>query len=203
MLLEIVDAMGCFDRVIGIADDEPSSMGIKIRGLEISAGVHGSGGAPLRALSGNPTGVILGIGQNQARQRVAESCRKLGYELVTLVHPSAVLSPSAHVGAGTVIMAQVAVNADAHIGEGVILNTGAVIEHDVVLGDFSHVSPRSVLGGGARLGEGSQLGIGGVVLPRAVVGRHSIVGGGATVVHDVPDGVVAIGTPARVLRVNP
>lgn len=49
-----------------------------------------------------------------------------------------------------------------------------------------------------RVGEGSWIGSGAVVM--ADIGRNTIVGAGAVVTHPIPDGVVAAGVPARVLR---
>ena len=56
---------------------------------------------------------------------------------LTVVHPSAVVSPTATIGAGTLIMPGVIVNAMAMVGEDAILNTGCVVEHDVVIGDHA------------------------------------------------------------------
>ena len=143
-------------------------------------------------------GVALGIGDNRARQEVADFCRRSGFKIVTAVHPAAVLSTAATIGAGTVVMPLAVVNADARLGEGVIINTGAVIEHDCVVGDYAHISPNAVLGGRVHVGSFSHLGLGAVVLPGLHIGSRSIIGAGAVVVRDIPDDVVAMGVPARV-----
>jgi sugar O-acyltransferase (sialic acid O-acetyltransferase NeuD family) len=145
-------------------------------------------------------GVALGIGDNRARQEVADLCRCRGFEIVTAVHPSAVLSPAARIGVGTVVMPLAVVNADARLGSGVIINTGAVIEHDCVVGDYAHIAPNTVLGGSARVGSFSLLGLGAAVLPGVSVGSRSIIGAGAVVARDIPDDVAAMGVPARVSK---
>jgi sugar O-acyltransferase (sialic acid O-acetyltransferase NeuD family) len=144
--------------------------------------------------------VALGIGDNFARQLVALRCIASGIQLVTAVHPSAVISSSAKISPGTVIMAQAVVNADAVIGEGAIINTAAIVEHDCSIGNFAHLSPKAAIGGHVQIGDLSWLGIGSSVTPNIRVGAGSIVGAGATVVHDVEDGVVVVGTPARTLK---
>jgi sugar O-acyltransferase (sialic acid O-acetyltransferase NeuD family) len=145
-------------------------------------------------------GVALGIGDNRARQKVADLCRRSGFAIVTAVHPSAVLSPSARIGVGTVVMPLAVVNADARLGSGVIINTGAVIEHDCVVDDYSHIAPNAVLGGRACVGAFSLLGLGAVVCPGGNVGPRSIIGAGAVVARDIPDDAVAMGVPARVSK---
>jgi acetyltransferase-like isoleucine patch superfamily enzyme len=51
-----------------------------------------------------------------------------------------------------------------------------------------------------RIGAGSWLGHGVVVLPGVHVGKHTVIGAGSVVTHDIPDYAVAAGIPARVLR---
>jgi acetyltransferase-like isoleucine patch superfamily enzyme len=80
----------------------------------------------------------------------------------------------------------------------VIVNSGALIEHDCIVGDYAHVAPNASLGGGVHIGSFCLLGLGAVVLPGVTVGSGSIIGAGAVVVSDIPDGVIAMGVPARI-----
>ncbi len=144
--------------------------------------------------------VALGIGDNAARQRVAERCVELGAALVTAIHPRAIVSRLAAIGDGAVVMAGAVVNPAATVGRGVIVNTGAIIEHDAALGDFCHVSPGATLGGAASVGALSHVGLGASVLPGVKIGARVVVGAGATVTRDLEDAVVAVGVPARVIR---
>jgi UDP-N-acetylbacillosamine N-acetyltransferase len=142
----------------------------------------------------------LGIGDNAARERAWARLRAAGMETPLLVHASAVVAPTARIGAGTVVMALVAVNPDAEVGEGSILNTGCVVEHDCRLGRFVHLSPNAALGGGVHIGDRTHLGLGAVVLPRVRVGADVRVGAGAVVHRDVPDGSTVVGVPARPIQ---
>jgi sugar O-acyltransferase (sialic acid O-acetyltransferase NeuD family) len=144
--------------------------------------------------------VALGVGDNLARQRLAEKCVAYGAELATLVHPTASISTSAQLGTGTVVMAQASVNPNARIGRGAIVNTGAVVEHDVVVGEYAHVAPHATMGGASSLGDCSFLALNATVLQCVRVGSHSIVGAGAVAIRDIPDHVVAFGVPARIRR---
>jgi sugar O-acyltransferase (sialic acid O-acetyltransferase NeuD family) len=114
-----------------------------------------------------------------------------------IVHPSAMVSPSAELAEGTFIGPLAVVNARAKIGRGVIVNSGAIIEHDCVLGPFCHVAPGAALGGGATVGSNALVGINAAVLPGVRVGDAATLGAGAVAVSDVPDGVTATGIPAR------
>jgi sugar O-acyltransferase (sialic acid O-acetyltransferase NeuD family) len=142
--------------------------------------------------------VALGIGHNLARERAAAACVDAGAELVAAIHPTAVVSRSARIEQGVVVMALAVINADASIGRGAIINTACVIEHDCVIGPFAHVSPNAALAGACRLGARAHLGISAAMLPGTSIGDDTVVGGGAVVVKGLPAGAVAFGVPARV-----
>ncbi|HAA89965.1 MAG TPA: acetyltransferase [Peptococcaceae bacterium] len=142
---------------------------------------------------------VVAVGDNRRRRElVAEISGCVRF--ATVIHPSAVISETAQIGEGTVVMPHVAVNAGAQIGRHAILNTSCSVDHDCFLGDFVHISPGAVLCGGVRLGAGTHIGAGAVVIPGCQIGSWSVVGAGSTVVSDIPDGVVAVGVPARVSR---
>lgn len=50
------------------------------------------------------------------------------------------------------------------------------------------------------IGAGSWLGAGVIVLPGVRIGANTVIGAGSVVTKDIPDGVVAVGNPCRVLR---
>lgn len=144
-------------------------------------------------LNGHAT--ALAIGDNNARAHLL-SCL-VGAELPALVHSSAVVSPAARLGRGTVVLAHVVVNARARIGDGVILNSGAIVEHDCILGDAVHVSPGTVLCGRVKVGDRTWIGAGATVIQNVVIGSDVVVGAGSVVLRDIPDGVKVVGNPAR------
>jgi sugar O-acyltransferase (sialic acid O-acetyltransferase NeuD family) len=192
VVAEIALALG--HSVSGFIDDAPSMTGEHVLELPVCGGFEWLAG------SAQYSKVIvgLGIGDNCQRYRVAQACRRLDIPLVTLVHPSALISPSAVIGNGTVVMPMAVVNAEVKIGAGVILNTGVIVEHDCNVGDFAHLSSNSTMGGAASLGTMSWLGMSAAIIHLVNVGAGSIVGAGGIVIHDLPDNVVAVGVPARI-----
>lgn len=140
---------------------------------------------------------IVAIGNNKRRLQLLEHLQVSGWEIATIVHATAWLSPSAITGVGTVLFAGAVVNAEAVLGMGAIVNTGATVDHDCQLGSAVHVSPGAHLGGGVVVGEFSWVGIGACVRQQIVLGREVTVGAGAAVVTDVPDGQTVIGVPAK------
>jgi UDP-perosamine 4-acetyltransferase len=142
--------------------------------------------------------VVPAVGDNAARLRCL---RRLGtFCAPALAHPAAVVSPSARLGAGTVVLAGAVINAAARIGAAVIVNSGAIVEHDCLIGDGAHLSPRAALAGGVRAGERCWVGIGASVIQGVTIGAGSMVGAGAAVVRDVEDGTTVVGVPAKPIR---
>lgn len=190
-------ALACGLHVQGFIDDAKSSLGRAALGIPVLGGFEW-----LTSREQFKFCVVLGIGDNLARRRVAERCKRHDIPLITLIHPSAVISPSAILGNGTVVMARVVVNPDAVVGAGVILNTGAIVEHDCKVGNSAHLSPGSAMGGASSLGENSWLGMGAAIIQGVSVGEGCVVGAGGVVIHDLPDNVVAVGIPARIVSLR-
>lgn len=142
---------------------------------------------------------LVAIGNAAVRLQWLAHLAAAGYELPVLIHPSAWLSPSAQIGIGSVVFAQAAIQAQAVIGSGVILNTGCCVDHDAQLGDGVHICPGARLAGEVQVGDRSWIGIGASVIQQIRIGADVTVGAGAAVVRDLPDGVTAVGVPARVL----
>lgn len=178
---------------IGYLDDNPALTGQQVLGLPI----RGS----LTSLSTTAhEAVILAIGDNAIRRRVFSALEQKGECFVTACHPSAIVAPSVQIGPGTAICAGAVVNPSSVIGTNVILNTGCTVDHHNRIADHAHIAPGVHLGGDVSVGEGALVGIGAIVMPRRRVGAWTVVGGGALVRNDLPNGVVATGLPARVVR---
>jgi sugar O-acyltransferase (sialic acid O-acetyltransferase NeuD family) len=98
-----------------------------------------------------------------------------GARFPTLVHPSAIVSPSAHLSLGVQVLPGAIINASAFIGEGTVINSGAVVEHDARIGAGVHISPGSVVLGGAKIEDFSYIGSGAVVIQNTTVSSRSFV----------------------------
>ena len=146
-----------------------------------------------------PTTLVT-MGGNRSRLRTHRNLRERAYFIPTLIHPSAVVSPHATIGAGCVVMANAVINAGARIGEAVIVNTAATIDHDCRLADGVHVSPGAHLAGDVDIGEASWVGIGSAIREGVVIGADVVVAAGAAVIADIEDGLMAAGVPATMRK---
>lgn len=174
------------------------SLGIRVPALfDADPGIKSRSGLPVGSPAEVRYPLILSIGDNRARCRVAGG---LGGPFAIAVAPSAVVSPSALVGAGSVVMQRAVIQAEARIGRHAIINTAASVDHECRIGDFAHISPHATLCGNVRVGTGAHVGAGAVVIPGVRIGDWAVVGAGAVVIADVPAGVTVAGNPARPIR---
>jgi sugar O-acyltransferase (sialic acid O-acetyltransferase NeuD family) len=165
-----------------VADDRPLA-GARLLGHPLIGGREA-----LLGRRADIDAVIVAIGDNRARVEVARWIVEQGLPLAIVVHPAAVVAPSASIGAGTLVMPGAVVNADARIGANAIINSGAIVEHDCIVGDGVHVAPRAVLCGGASVGTGTLVGAGAVVLPGVRVAAALLVKAGTVVARDMEAG---------------
>jgi len=140
------------------------------------------------------------IGDTRPRRRLYEKARRQGFQIVQAIHPQAVIAPSVEIGHGPTIMAGAVINAAVRLGYNVIVNTGAIVEHDCVIGDHVHIATGARLASTVHVGEGAHIGLGASIRQCIHIGRNAVVGAGTVVVDDVPDNVIVVGVPARILK---
>lgn len=120
----------------------------------------------LHALRTSADAVVVAIGNNAVREKLHAQVREAGFELLTVIHPAAFVSPTATLGAGCAVMAGALVGTEAQLGEGVIVNCGATVDHHCKVESFGHLGVNACMAGGSVLGHrawmqaGSALGYG-------------------------------------------
>lgn len=81
------------------------------------------------------------------------------------------------------------------VHKNVVVGRGCIIGQGVTLGGRGTDRP-----GNINILDGAYIGAGARVLGPVTIGRYAIVGPNAVVLEDVPDGCVAVGVPARIVR---
>ncbi len=99
---------------------------------------------------------FVAIGDNEVRKKYMSYLREHHFLLPSIVAPSAVISPNAEIGEGTVIMQQANVGA-AEIGDFCIIAQGSMIGSESVVGSYSLVDSGAIVLRGANIPEGSYL----------------------------------------------
>jgi UDP-perosamine 4-acetyltransferase len=196
-VIEILRALPDFC-IVGLLDVQPRLHHTDVLGVRVLGGDEWLARLHDQGVRHAFVGVGTAI-STHPRAKIYDRLVRHDFEVISAIHPSAVVSPSARLGQGTTLMAGSVVNASAWIGDNVIVNTGAIVEHDCRLGDHVHLATGARLAGGVQLGVGALVGVGACVRPGISIGSRAVVGAGAVVVQDVPDDVVVAGVPARIL----
>ena len=145
---------------------------------------------------------IVAIGDPATRRACTSKGREAGLILDCFVHSKAHLAPGVEPDYGCIILPMAVIMNGTHMSEGVLVNIGALVGHDCVLGAYCSIQPGAKLTGHVHVGEEAYIGIGATLITRDKskplrIGRGAVVGGGAVVLDDVPDGETWVGVPAR------
>ncbi|MFL9868435.1 acetyltransferase [Paraburkholderia fungorum] len=201
VIIDIVEKQGSY-RIAGLIDAF-RAVGETTLGYPV---LGGEADLARLAIEHDLQGVIVAIGDNCVRAKVAalvaahvaDTCPQLAF--VSVVHPSACVGKGTRIGTGTVIMAGAVINADCRVGRFCIVNTKASLDHDCIMEDFSSLAPGVTTGGNCRIGSHAAVSIGAVLRHGITIGEHSVVGAGSIVLKPVDAFSVAYGSPAKKVR---
>jgi sugar O-acyltransferase (sialic acid O-acetyltransferase NeuD family) len=143
----------------------------------------------------------LGVGNPVLRYKLSEKFEAIGGELSSVVSPFARIGRWKNsIGAGSNILSNAVIESNNKIGAGNLIHVNALISHDVTTGKFCEISPSANLLGGVSVGDFCSIGAGAQILPRVKIGRNVTVGAGAVVTKDVPDNLLVVGVPAKMVK---
>jgi sugar O-acyltransferase (sialic acid O-acetyltransferase NeuD family) len=143
---------------------------------------------------------IVCCGDNPQKESLTHTLTELGFDLVNVIHPHAIIAQTARLGKGIIINASAIIQPFAQIGNGVMIHAGVIIEHDNVIEDYVNIAPGVKLAGWVKVKTGAYIYTGASVIPGVTIGRNAVVGAGAVVLKDVPDNMVVAGVPAKVIK---
>lgn len=186
-------------RAIGVFDDAPGRLGAHFDGVPVIG--------PIAELAGyRHADAVVCVGSGRSRESIVQWLAQTGVRgirFATIVDPSVRNPGGCPVGAGSILLANVSITADAVVGEHVVVMPGCTITHDNVLDDYATLASGVSLGGGVRVGRGAYLGMNASVHPGVRVGIRATVGMAAAVLRDVPDNETWAGVPAHALSPRP
>lgn len=182
--------------VLGFLDDDPRRHGKALCGLPVLGGLN-----HLASLRGDreQLGGLVAIGDNAVRKRLTFVLTDAGVTLISAIHPLALLESPKRIGMGSIVEMGAAIHPEAEIGDGVFLGGGSIVAHHSIVGNFTMIGGGVIFGGGVTVGSETLIGVGVSIKPHVTIGSHVTVGVGAAVISDLPDGVVAVGVPAKIV----
>ncbi|PJI09667.1 MULTISPECIES: 2,3,4,5-tetrahydropyridine-2,6-dicarboxylate N-acetyltransferase [Clostridium] len=124
------------------------------------------------------------------------------------IEPGAIIRDKVSIGKNAVIMMGAVINIGSEIGEGAMIDMNAVVGARGKIGKRTHVGAGAVIAGvleppsksPCEIGDDVLIGANSVILEGVKIGSNSVIAAGSVVVEDIPSGVVAAGTPAKIVK---
>ena len=146
---------------------------------------------------------VLGLGGCKNMKKLYDLFNSYGLEPITLIASTTKIGKnSTEITKGCLILDQCLISNNVKIGYGNLINKSSIISHDVKIGSFCEISPSSRILGWVNIGDEVSIGANATILPNISIGSNSIVGAGSVVTKNVPENVVVVGNPAKIIRNN-
>lgn len=184
--------------ILGFIDDDQSRHGKECCGVKVLGGRELLGEIPdafVLAVPGSPTTYSV-------RKEIIGSLDLEESRFASVIHPSACRAPDAAIGCNTIIMANVVISCGVSIGSHCVILPNTVVSHDSVVGDYCCIGSNVSVSGSVHIGANCYIGSGTKMREDIHIGAGTLVGLGSNVLSDIPAGVVAVGSPAKVIRTS-
>ncbi len=143
---------------------------------------------------------VCAVGPSELRLKLVRRAEEAGARFCNIINPLAYLSPSVSMGVGNIIGAFVAFGPEVCMGNHVFINHSSAIGEEVTLEDFVTVSPLTNIARSCRLSTGSFVSVGVTIIDKIHIGGWSMIGGGSTIIRDVPANATVVGVPGKVIK---
>ena len=146
--------------------------------------------------------LTLGVYQPTHKKKIVETLNPDIEKFINIIHDGLDISNTSKLGRGVLINSKVSIAAHTTIGDFVSINRHVSIGHHTNIGDYCSINPGVNIAGNVTIGEGTTIGMGTNILHTVKIGKNSIIGSGSVVTKDIPDNVVAYGSPCKIIRDN-
>ena len=109
------------------------------------------------------TEVYPAFGSGELRMKWLRRLMLAGCAIPSLVHPRAYVSPTAVIGAGSMVLPMAVVNTEVSVGQGCIINIGVLVDHGCVIEDGVHLAPGAIVKAENRIPSGMKVESGAVI----------------------------------------
>ena len=143
---------------------------------------------------------FVAIGNSVIREKITNILINGGANVVSIIHPSAIIGSNVNIGIGTFVAPGAVINTGSTIGKGVIINTCASVDHDCIIADFCHISVGARIAGTVTIGHGTFLCAGATVINNHSICDGCVIGAGAVVIKNLTESGTYVGVPAKKIK---
>ena len=184
--------------IVGFLDDSPALQGTDVKGVPVLGTI-----SSLETLSATHgvEAVYCPIGNNKLRVKFLQYAKELGYKTPNYIHPSVIISPNVTIGEGVYILLGSSVMPYTTIKDYVMISMNVGLAHHSVLEEGVFLSTGCNFGASIHAKKYAYCGISSTIMTGIKeLGEDCLVGAGAVVIRDVPEGAVVAGVPAKVIK---
>jgi len=131
--------------------------------------------------------IHINTNNNNLTKRIFEMAKKIGFNVVSIIHPSSVVSSTADLGECIFVGPNSVVGPNVKIGSFSKILNKASVAHDSIIGENVQISDGATIAGNVKIGDNSLIGINSAVINKTVIGRNVIVISGKTVTYNLQD----------------
>ena len=187
--------------VVGFLDDDPKLADCEFGGVPVLGPI--SLMSTLKDTDGIEA-VYCPLGNNKLRVQFLRQAQSLGYETPNYIHPSVILSPNIKIGKGVYILLGTQIMPFTEIEDFVMISMNVSVAHHNILKTGTFLSTGCNFGASIVAEENTYCGIGSTIMTGLHrLGKDCMIGAGAVVIKDVPNGAVMAGVPAKVIKYKP
>lgn len=143
------------------------------------------------------------MGDMNIRRDLITKLRQSGAKIPTIIHPTSHISRFAKVAEqGVVIGINVELQNDVVVENGVIIRSDVTVCHNTTIKPNVFIGPKALVGAYITIDELAFIGQGSILISEMAyhIGANTLVGAGALVTRPLPDNVIAVGSPARIVK---
>ncbi len=120
--------------------------------------------------------------------------------LATIIHRSAFIDDTVTVSPGCFVMYNAYIAPRSVLGECTMVKANTNLGHDVNIGRLCHIAMGATVVSCANIGVCADVAVGSIVLAHSAIGNCSMLGAASLLSHDIPDGEIWAGIPAKFMK---
>ena len=182
----------------GFIDDDDGLRGAVVNGINVIGNTE-----DLFRREEKDIAVFVPIGNNCVRVSLLDKLNAAGFQTPNYIHPSANIHSNVILGKAVYILQGVIIMPHTRLEDYVMISAGSIISHHSTIEVGCFISFGVNVGASLTLKQKAYLGIGCTVMTGVKsVGGNSLIGAGAVIIRDVPDGATVVGNPGKIIKIK-
>lgn len=145
--------------------------------------------------------IFIPIGNNTVRCNLLKKVMQFGFNTPSYIHPTCNIHESVKIGKCVYILPNSNIMPLTQLKDFVLISMGVNIAHHTVIEEGCFFSQGSNIGANIHFEKNVFCGIASTVMTGVKkVGENSLIGAGAVIIRDVPDGATVVGNPGKIIN---